>query len=119
MEVFDLSEIIVRDDTSINIFWVFHELLEFFQIAFTDIGEIALFKLPGGMKNPYLKSSEWGWQIDPIGLGLVLNDYYDHYQLPLFIVENGLGAKDVLVDGPNGPTVEGDYRINISDNWLR
>lgn len=50
MEVFDLSEIIVRDDTSINIFWFFHELLEFFQIAFTDIGEIALFKLPGGMK---------------------------------------------------------------------
>lgn len=47
------------------------------------------------------------------------NHYYERYQLPLFIVENGLGAKDVLVDGPNGPTVEDDYRINISDNWLR
>jgi len=42
----------------------------------------------------------------------VLNDFYDRYQIPLFIVENGLGAKDVLVDGPNGPTVEDDYRID-------
>ncbi|MEW4355143.1 glycoside hydrolase family 1 protein [Streptococcus pneumoniae] len=66
----------------------------------------------GGVTNPYLESSEWGWQIDPIGLRLVLNDFYDRYQLPLFIVENGLGAKDVLVEGPNGPTVEDDYRID-------
>ncbi|HEM5963685.1 TPA: glycoside hydrolase family 1 protein [Streptococcus suis] len=73
----------------------------------------------GGMKNPYLESSEWGWQIDPIGLRLVLNDYYDRYQLPLFIVENGLGAKDVLVDGPNGPTVEDDYRIDYLEKHLR
>ena len=42
----------------------------------------------------------------------MLNDFYDRYQIPLFIVENGLGAKDVLVDGPNGPTVEDDYRID-------
>ena len=41
-----------------------------------------------------------------------MNDFYDRYQIPLFIVENGLGAKDVLVDGPNGPTVEDDYRID-------
>ncbi|HEL2383804.1 TPA: glycoside hydrolase family 1 protein [Streptococcus suis] len=73
----------------------------------------------GGMKNPYLESSEWGWQIDPIGLRLVLNDYYDRYQLPLFIVENGLGAKDVLVDGPNGPTVEDDYRIDYLEKHLK
>ena len=66
----------------------------------------------GGLKNPYLESSEWGWQVDPVGLRIVLNDFYDRYQIPLFIVENGLGAKDVLVDGPNGPTVEDDYRID-------
>lgn len=66
----------------------------------------------GGITNPYLEASEWGWQIDPVGLRLVLNDFYDRYQLPLFIVENGLGAKDVLVEGPDGPTVEDDYRID-------
>ncbi|AND79257.1 glycoside hydrolase family 1 protein [Streptococcus pantholopis] len=73
----------------------------------------------GGIKNPYLESSEWGWQIDPVGLRLVLNDFYDRYQLPLFIVENGLGAKDVLVDGPDGPTVEDDYRIDYLKKHLQ
>ena len=70
------------------------------------------------LKNPYLEKSEWGWAIDPIGLRLVLNDFYDRYQLPLFIVENGLGAKDVLVDGPDGPTVEDDYRIDYLQKHL-
>ena len=55
----------------------------------------------GGVENPYLEKSEWGWAIDPIGLRLVLDDFYDRYQLPLFIVENG----------PDGPTVEDDYRM--------
>ena len=73
----------------------------------------------GGISNPYLEASEWGWQIDPIGLRLVLNDFYDRYQKPLFIVENGLGAKDVLVDGPNGPTVEDDYRIDYMAKHLQ
>ncbi|MBK0347268.1 glycoside hydrolase family 1 protein [Aerococcaceae bacterium zg-ZJ1578] len=73
----------------------------------------------GGINNPYLEASEWGWQIDPVGLRLVLNDFYDRYQLPLFIVENGLGAKDVLVDGPNGPTVEDDYRIDYLQKHLQ
>ena len=72
----------------------------------------------GGVENPYLEKSEWGWAIDPIGLRLVLNDFYDRYQLPLFIVENGLGAKDVLVDGPDGPTVEDDYRIDYLQKHL-
>jgi len=72
----------------------------------------------GGVENPYLEKSEWGWAIDPIGLRLVLNDFYDRYQLPLFIVENGLGAKDVLVDGPDDPTVEDDYRIDYLQKHL-
>ena len=71
------------------------------------------------MKNPYLEASEWGWQVDPVGLRIVLNDFYDRYQIPLFIVENGLGAKDVLVDGPNGPTVEDDYRIDYLRKHLK
>ncbi|MGL5616490.1 MAG: 6-phospho-beta-glucosidase [Sarcina sp.] len=59
------------------------------------------------LRNPYLKASEWGWQIDPLGLRITLNYIYDRYQKPMFIVENGLGAKDELVDG----TVNDDYRI--------
>ena len=60
------------------------------------------------VKNPYLEASEWGWQIDPLGLRVTMNDLYDCYQKPLFIVENGLGA----IDRPdeNG-YVEDDYRI--------
>lgn len=46
------------------------------------------------LKNPYLKASEWGWQIDPLGLRITMNSLYDRYQKPLFIVENGLGAVD-------------------------
>ena len=61
------------------------------------------------LKNPYLKASEWGWQIDPLGLRTTLNMIYDRYQKPLFIVENGLGA----VDKPDANGyVEDDYRID-------
>ena len=68
--------------------------------------------LLGGVPNPTLKASDWGWQIDPKGLRYVLNMFYDRYQKPLFIVENGLGAVDVLVEDENGnKTVEDDYRI--------
>lgn len=64
-----------------------------------------------GAKNPYLKSSEWGWQIDPLGLRITLNDLYDRYQKPLFIVENGLGANDELIPEINGYVVNDEYRI--------
>ena len=60
------------------------------------------------------KESEWGWQIDPIGLRILLNQLYDRYQKPLFIVENGLGAKDELVND----TVDDDYRINYMNDHL-
>ena len=52
-----------------------------------------------GLKNPYLKVSEYGWQIDPTGLRYMLNSFYDRYEIPLMIVENGLGAKDTVEDG--------------------
>ena len=62
----------------------------------------------GGLQNPHLKSSDWGWQIDPLGLRVALNFLYDRYQKPLFVVENGLGAKDV----PDAKgEIQDDYRI--------
>lgn len=60
-------------------------------------------------KNPYLSYSQWGWPIDPLGLRITLNQVYDRYQKPLFIVENGLGALDQPDE--NG-WVEDDYRID-------
>jgi 6-phospho-beta-glucosidase len=66
--------------------------------------------LIGGVKNPYLETSDWGWQIDPIGLRITLNNFYDRYQKPLFIVENGLGAYDkVEEDGSIHDTYRIDY----------
>lgn len=65
--------------------------------------------LMGGVKNPYLETSDWGWQIDPKGLRYTLNDFYTRYELPLFIVENGLGAYDeVEADG----SIHDEYRID-------
>ena len=61
------------------------------------------------VKNPYLKASEWGWQIDPLGLRITCNMLYDRYNKPLFIVENGLGAKDVIEDGRIHDTYRIDY----------
>ncbi|MGN1181750.1 MAG: 6-phospho-beta-glucosidase [Faecalibacillus sp.] len=59
--------------------------------------------------NPYLKESHFGWKIDPLGLRITLNHLYDRYQKPLFIVENGLGAPDILEK--NG-RIHDDYRID-------
>ncbi len=74
--------------------------------------------LLGGVPNPYLKASEWGWQIDPKGLRYILNQFYDKYQKPLFIVENGLGAVDELVEIDGVKTVIDDYRINYMKEHL-
>lgn len=65
--------------------------------------------------NPHLASSEWGWQIDPVGLRYLMNELYDRYQKPLFIVENGLGARDkVEADG----SINDDYRIQYINDHL-
>ena len=72
-----------------------------------DVGQ-ASGNLLGGAKNPFLEASDWGWQIDPKGLRFTLNEIYDRYRIPLIIVENGLGARDVLEsDG----SVHDPYRI--------
>ena len=62
-----------------------------------------------GIKNPYLKASDWGWQIDPEGLRYTLNEIYDRYQLPIMIVENGLGAYDKKEEDGS---INDDYRID-------
>ncbi|WP_138494934.1 glycoside hydrolase family 1 protein [Paenibacillus pinistramenti] len=69
----------------------------------------------GGVVNPYLKASDWGWQIDPLGLRYALHQLYERYGKPLFIVENGLGASDVLEPGD---VVNDDYRIDYLNRHL-
>lgn len=65
--------------------------------------------LLGGVRNPFLKASEWGWQIDPVGLRIALNELYNRYQKPVFVVENGLGAVDEIT--AEGQIID-DYRID-------
>lgn len=74
-------------------------------------------RVPGntvlGVKNPYLESTDWGWQIDPLGLKISLIELYDRYQVPLMIVENGLGATDELTVNADGEKIiNDDYRID-------
>jgi 6-phospho-beta-glucosidase len=68
-----------------------------------------------GIKNPYLESSEWGWQTDPAGLRISLVELQDRYHKPLFVVENGLGAKDVVEDGK----IHDPYRCEYLKNHVK
>lgn len=62
-----------------------------------------------GLPNKYLEETPWGWQIDPVGLRITLNELWDRYRIPLFIVENGMGNLDkVSADGH----IHDDYRID-------
>ncbi len=76
--------------------------------------------LVGGNKysveNPYVKVSDWGWAIDPVGLRYTLNVLYERYELPLFIVENGLGAFDKL---ESDNTCDDSYRIEYLGNHIK
>ncbi|MFX3617697.1 MAG: glycoside hydrolase family 1 protein [Sporolactobacillus sp.] len=65
-----------------------------------------------GEKNPYLETSDWGWQIDPVGLRSTLNEFWDRYRKPLFVVENGLGAVDK-------PTADGKVHDQYRIDYLR
>ena len=69
-----------------------------------------------GVKNPYLESSAWGWQIDPLGLKISLLALYDRYNVPLFVVENGLGCRDTIdADGK----IHDDYRVAYLREHIR
>lgn len=72
--------------------------------------------ITGGIKNPYIPTSDWGWQIDPKGLRSALNQLYDRYQKPLFIAENGLGAVDVVEEGD---IINDDYRISYLRDHIK
>ena len=63
----------------------------------------------GSVPNPYVKASDWGWQIDPVGLRYALCELYERYQKPLFIVENGFGAYDKMEEDGS---INDDYRID-------
>lgn len=91
-----------------------------YYMSLTESVEDGLEKTAGntvrGVKNPYLPATDWGWQIDPIGLKISLLELYDRYRLPLIIVENGMGAKDeVESDG----SIHDDYRIDYFREHFR
>ncbi|WP_225046596.1 glycoside hydrolase family 1 protein [Lacticaseibacillus kribbianus] len=67
------------------------------------------------VSNPYLKKTDWGWEIDPVGFRVALRQVYEKYRLPLFVTENGLGALDKLEDGQ----VNDDYRIAYLEDHVR
>ena len=76
--------------------------------------------IQSAVPNPYLEKSDWGWQIDPVGLRIALNRYYYRYQKPLFVVENGIVAHDKLVKDKNGNiTVNDSYRIEYLQAHLK
>ncbi len=70
----------------------------------------------GGNLNPYLTATPWGWPIDPLGLRFCMNEIYDRYQKPLFIVENGLGAVDQIEEDGS---IQDDYRIEYIREHLK
>lgn len=68
------------------------------------------------VKNPYLQESDWGWSIDPTGLRIAMNHLYERYGVPVFIVENGLGAVDTVeADG----AIHDPYRIDYLRRHIR
>lgn len=89
-------------------FYTFSYYMTFCVSTDPDV-EITAGNLLGGAKNPYLEVSDWGWQIDPKGLRWCLNEIYDRYQIPVMIVENGLGAYDTVSEDGK---IHDDYRID-------
>ena len=114
MELFTVQQIIGCDDETIlaagTVDYVgFSYYMTSCMAAQTDGLEMSPGNTVNGVKNPYLTASEWGWQKDPVGLRVTLNQVYDRYQLPVFIAENGLGAVDkVEADG----SIHDPYRID-------
>jgi 6-phospho-beta-glucosidase len=89
-------------------FYTFSYYMSNCATASKEVGETSG-NIMGGAKNPYLESSDWGWQIDPKGLRYTLNEIYGRYQIPLMVVENGLGAYDKIEEDG---TIKDDYRID-------
>ena len=89
-------------------FYTFSYYLSSCETSHKDVEDVEG-NIMGGKKNPYLKASDWGWQIDPKGLRWALNEIYGRYGIPCMVVENGLGAYDkVEADG----SIHDSYRID-------
>ncbi|MBF2562799.1 glycoside hydrolase family 1 protein [Listeria seeligeri] len=73
--------------------------------AYKDTGKSVI----GGAENPYLQTNAWGMQTDPVGLRISLNDIYARYNVPIMVVENGLGAYDKIEEDG---TIQDDYRVD-------
>lgn len=86
-----------------------------YYMSWTTSTDCASGNMGEGGANPYLKTTPWGWQIDPIGLRISLNMMYDRYQKPLFIVENGLGTYDQLEDD----SIHDTYRISYMQEHIK
>ena len=82
-----------------------------YYMSMAESGDPNAERTPGntvlGVKNPYLPSTDWGWQIDPKGLKIALIELYDRYNVPLMIVENGMGSVDIVEDG----AIHDPYRV--------
>lgn len=90
-----------------------------FSYYYTKINDSTKDKLtsPDKSVNPYLEQSEWGWEIDPLGLRTALNTYNDRYpKTPLFITENGFGARDVV---SSNKEINDSYRIEYIKDHLK
>lgn len=85
-------------------------------VSMTQEGELTAGNGTSNIKNPYLKASDWGWQIDALGLRYVLNQIYDRYQIPIIIVENGLGAVDEI---DSEGKIHDDYRIEYMREHIK
>ncbi len=110
----------VGDDEIIQKYLVDFVSLSYYSSSCSAVDTTGLDVAPGNtcaaIKNPYLKASPWGWQIDPTGLRISMVDLYDRYRLPLFIVENGLGTFDkVEEDG----SIQDDYRIHYIKEHIK
>lgn len=68
------------------------------------------------VKNENLAATDWGWEIDPVGLRLTLRELHDRYNLPMIITENGIGAYDKLEEGD---IVRDDYRISYLSEHIK
>ena len=85
----------------------------------TENHEVVGGNLSSGPKNPYVEASDWGWQMDPTGYRYFLNVMYDRYQVPLFDVENGLGAFDEVVEEEGVERVHDPYRIDYLRDHIK
>lgn len=96
--------------------WIGFSYYQSIVTAYTSEGKSVMNgNLKGGLKNDFLEATEWGWQIDPLGLRTLCNRLYDRYNKPLFILENGIGRVEILNDDS---TVHDDYRITYLRDHL-